>query len=313
MNDLIVHQIAEYLKPRLEAQFRRLRLSLAAETGGGLIKQDEELRRTRRNTYWVGAAMLVLMLARPEDGKAKITLFASLELPIIPLLSGLLLYLVLCFFQFRQELWRENLRYNKASEGQNRIGELERATEYLLEQISTLERRTNKWGESLSKPNEFLRSEVNATRSAVLEASEFAASLDRDLRDGSLGVNPAFDRAAFKLKTFHDMIDDERPDLRMKSLDEAQAAAAQLTKELGATRKVLKVETDSFFALSSDLKFRERIVFIMVDSLLPSTFAVLTMIAAVNYLAASFVEQPVYVFDPPHCPICPVQESSSSI
>ena len=310
MIDIIVHNIAKHLSPRFEAQIRRLRLSLAAETGGGLIKQDEELRRTRRNTYWVGAAMLLLMLARPEDGKAKITLFASLDLPIYPLLIGLLFYLVLCFFQFRQELWRENLRHNRASEGQTRFGELERATEHLLGKIERLEALTSLWKDSLSKPNEILRREVSATRKAVVEAYEFALTLGREYQQGRLGGNPALMTAAAKLQSFYDMIDDERPDLRIRSIDEAQASAENLTRELESTRKVLKVETDSFFALSSGLKFRERFVFIMVDSLLPSIFAVLTMIAACNYLVASFVAQPVYVFDPPHCPICPVQESS---
>lgn len=310
--------LAQIITDRTEIRIRRLRASLVAESGDSLIVQGEGLQRTRRNVYWIGGVVLLLLLARPEDGKAEISLFASLTLPIYPLLIGLLLYLALSLFQFRQELWRETLRHNMVSSGSNRIGELERVTGEVIETIKRVERSTKSWGASIvygqragwvpsaDRTIATLKTQITNLQQAQTAFSGMPA--EPPIGAAYIACNDATDA----LQNFVEEFGDADVDQRNAKLDEATFHAARLMTELEEMRQAIKVETDSFFTLSSDLKFRERLVFMLVDSLLPTLFAIGAIFAGINYLLVAIMAQPLHVFEEPWCPVCPVSEIASA-
>lgn len=313
----IADKFAKLLSSRAEVRLRRLRASLAAESGDSLIEQGEGLQRTRRNLYWIGGVVLLLLLARPEDGKAEISLFASLTLPIYPLLIGLLLYLGLALFQFRQELWRETLRHNTVSKGRNRIGELERVTDEVIKRLKVTQQNIGSWQASMNANSGWVDS-ASKTLTRLRSLIERFERAQKDLPQWP-STNHRSDalfactEASSALRQFLDEFGALDADQHDVKLDKAIESNTMLMKALEVTRDAIRVETDSFFTLSSDLKFRERLVFILVDSLLPTLFAFGAIVAGINYLLVPIMAQPIHTFEEPWCPVCPVSQVAGTV
>lgn len=312
-DSLIAAALARTLQTKLKLAVSRLKASLVAQTGDRLIEQSDALLKSRRNIYWASGLVYVLLLAEFDTSAAEIAFFAKVSIPFYPLLIGAVCYLILAIVQFRHENWRQIPKNSQGSEG--------------IEDARIFSRALQKFEDHVAKMIDSLTTWRGAVDSSSMFRSGREASLGMRERSGQLSRSKGWDIAQYhdhagddadrglphvkyleeQEKFIEELLDtlewmETTPDPKL--IEDAKRVSEESVKQLKRQMSEVRVRSDEFFALSSDIKFQERAYHLFFERFLPFGFAVSAALFALNDFAVALGLELTSVPNP-WCPVCP--------
>lgn len=307
---------AEAIGARMAVAWQRLKRSLVQETGNRLIRQSDELRKARRQVYWVGSVLYVLLLAQLSVGKANVRLLATLDVPVHPLVIGLTAYLALSMIHFMQEQWRNNRLNVQAGMGQDHGEEVEHTLyeikDLLADVIKHLQYASKAAARVDSPPDPVpipvrLRQRIERLEKQTRIARE-NTGIDKIKFTTGYAREMPFSRV---LNSQAQILEEVKELTLAHPRGPAEHTVESLLSSNNATiRNIQKISneidarTRQFLSLSTDIKFRDRFFHVFVETSLPMLFGLGAIAFGLNdlYVAAS---GPLWTIAHPLCPLCP--------
>ncbi|MBX7496775.1 hypothetical protein K3172_12990 [Qipengyuania sp. 6B39] len=291
---------------------RRLSASLAPETGGKLIEETPELASARKQLLWVSAVVWLLLLARPEDGRAEISLFTSLDLPYHPLLLGLLGYLGFAGWQFYHQQWRFRLSVSKVSEENPGAGHLDQAISDLAEKHPKIVEQIDRYmgmldsATSMCETNARLRLVEERLPPIIERIEHWQKRYDPTTNERSNPAGSILDEFYENIASLPHVLNVPIPDVSDHEISTTRRAMRKQQEAIHEDIREFGLRTDDFFTLSNNLKRRDRAHYMALGTLVPIAFAGLAFLFAANTLIVAWTG-PAMTAPKPFCPVCPVE------